>query len=79
VKETLKRFPEVAVDPKPQVGIAEFADSSINISYRYWVRTAVYYQISYAVNLAVFKALQAAKITIPYPQSEVRVLEPLKK
>jgi small conductance mechanosensitive channel len=70
----LEKFSDVAQDPKPQVGIQGFEDYYIEIGYRYWIPTVRYFQISCAVNLAVYKALEEAKITIPYPQQEVRVL-----
>ncbi|MEM9160659.1 MAG: mechanosensitive ion channel family protein, partial [Verrucomicrobiota bacterium] len=64
----------VADDKEPQVGIENFGDSSIDIGYRYWVRTKNYYSIKYAVNLEIFKALKAAGVGIPFPQREVRIL-----
>ena len=73
VGETLQKFSEVAREPKPQIGIEAFADSSINISYRYWILTAKYFQTFYAVNLAVYNALSEAGIKIPYPQREIRI------
>lgn len=59
---------------KPQIGVSEFADSSINIGIRFWAPTTKYFQIRYQVNLAIFKALKQANITIPFPQREVRIL-----
>jgi len=58
----------------PQVGIDEFADSSINIGYRIWVPTTQYYQTKYACNLLVLDALKSQDIPIPFPQREVRML-----
>ena len=74
IKQTLKQFPEVVSTPPAQIGIKEFGDSSVNISYRYWVPTDRYNQISGAVNLAVFKAFQAANIEIPFPQRELHII-----
>ena len=48
--------------------------SSINIGYRYWVKTHDYYAIQYAAKLAVFKALKNADITIPFPQRDVHLI-----
>ncbi len=64
----------VTKNPPPQVGIENFGDSSINIGYRYWIPTIKYFQTLYAINLAIFKAFQAAKISIPYPQRDVRII-----
>lgn len=74
ITNTLARFSKVAQNPVPQIGIEAFGDSSINIGMRYWVPTKEYYQTLYAVNLAIYEALEKARITIPFPQREIRVL-----
>lgn len=73
IKNTLAAFGEVATEPAPQIGIGNFGDSSVNLSYRYWVPTQKYFQTLHAVNLAVYKALSKATITIPFPQREVLI------
>ena len=79
IQTTLSEFPEVASSPKPQIGIQEFADSSVNIAYRYWVPTEKYFQNVHAINLAVYKAINRAGINIPYPQRDVHLVsEPSK-
>ena len=74
IRSTLKKQSGVQQTPVPQVGIESFGDSSINIGMRYWVPTKDYYHAMYAANLAVFRALQQARITIPFPQREVRMV-----
>lgn len=74
LEQALKQFREIVTNPKPQIGIKEFADSAINLGYRYWVPTAQGAQIAGAVNLAIYKALQNAGIKIPYPQREVHIV-----
>ena len=74
IQKAISGFPEVAKTPKPQVGLQEFGDSSLNIGCRYWIPTTKYFQTLCAINLAIHKALAAAQITIPYPQREVRII-----
>ncbi|MDD5226158.1 MAG: mechanosensitive ion channel family protein [Candidatus Omnitrophica bacterium] len=74
IQKTIAGFSSVSQAPKPQVGLQEFGDSSINIGCRYWIPTTKYFQTLCAINLAIYKALAAAKITIPFPQREVRIL-----
>ena len=74
VKECLDATENVSQDPPPQVGIEAFADSSVNIGYRYWVTTEMYYQTQYKVNLSVFTAFKEQGVNIPFPQREVRIL-----
>jgi small conductance mechanosensitive channel len=74
IQDAFKKVSRVAQKPAPQIGIEAFGDSSINIAMRYWVPTKEYYHTLYEANLAIYKALKTAKITIPYPQREVRLL-----
>ncbi len=75
VREALSRLSAVAKKPEPQIGIDSFGDSAINIGMRYWVPTREYYPSLYAANLAVYNALKAARVSIPFPQLEVRMQE----
>lgn len=74
IKETLKQFTQIISEPAPQIGIQEFADSSINIGMRYWIPTKQYFGTLYEVNLAVYKALAAAEIAIPFPQQDIHII-----
>ena len=75
VRAVLANNEDVCQDPAPQVGIAEFADSAINIGLRYWVPTKKYFQTNFLVNEAIHAALAEQGITIPFPQRDVRILE----
>jgi len=74
IQTVLQNIPEIVTEPAPQIGIEEFADSSVNIGMRYWVPTKKYFQILYQANLAVYNALAQAGITIPFPQRDVHML-----
>ena len=74
IRKTVESFEPVAKTPRPQIGIREFGDSSVNIGMRYWIPTSQYFNTLYAVNLAVYKAVTGAGIRIPCPQREIRVL-----
>jgi small conductance mechanosensitive channel len=74
-EDTRKATRTIEADtPAPQIGIQEFADSSVNIGMRYWVPTKQYFQTLYQANLAVYSALNEAGITIPFPQRDVHML-----
>jgi len=73
ISKLLANAAEVVSEPHPQVGIEEFGDSSVNIGYRYWVPSRKFFQSSYTINLAVYRAVKGAGITIPFPQREVLV------
>lgn len=75
LKAALKPFAErVCQEPAPQVGIETFAASGITMGVRVWLPTESYHQLRYQLNQAMFDALSQAKIEIPFPQCEVRLL-----
>ena len=74
IKETLDGFQEISKAPPPQVGIQEFAGSSINIGLRYWIPTKIYFQTLFKANLAVYKRLKEGNIQIPIPQRDVHIV-----
>lgn len=59
---------------KPQIGIGEFADSSINIDLRIWTHTESLYAAKFKANKAIYLALQEANIEIPFPQRDVHLI-----
>ena len=73
ILNVLKENKNIASFPLPQVGIDEFGDSSINISYRYWVETQNYFNVKYMVNMEVYNKLKENNVTIPFPQHEVTI------
>ena len=75
VREAILSVASVATEPQPQIGIASFGDSSINIDYRVWVPSERYFELLHEINLKVFQALGANGIAIPFPQREVRMLD----
>ncbi|WP_419777840.1 mechanosensitive ion channel family protein [Malaciobacter marinus] len=74
ILEVFDEFKEyISSSAKPQVGIKEFGDSSVNIEYRYWAKTDSYFEIQYKVNLAIFETLKKNSIQIPYPIRDVYI------
>lgn len=76
ISDTVLQLEGVAHDPKPQIGIAAFGDSSINIDYRVWIPTDRYFELLHGLNLSIYRALQTNNINIPFPQREVTLLKP---
>ncbi len=74
IRRVLNAQDNVIKSKSPEVGICEFADSSVNIEYRYWAPTGNYFHTVHQVNLAVFEAFRTEQVAIPFPQREVRML-----
>lgn len=60
-------------DPAPFIAVAELADSSVNFTLRVWGDVADYWGIYFDNLEAIKKALDAANISIPYPQTDVHL------
>ncbi|MDO6562288.1 mechanosensitive ion channel family protein [Amphritea sp. 1_MG-2023] len=73
IRAQLQANPGIVKEPAPQVGIANFGDSSVDIAYRYWVPTKQLFELQFQVNGAIYKAFNEADIEIPFPQREVTV------
>ena len=66
----------VLSDPAPSVSLIEFADSGITLELSAWIADPEAGQtgLRSQINLAIWREFQRAKIEIPYPQREVRIL-----
>lgn len=68
IKNVIDGFDSISSEHKPIIGIEKFGENAVQIGMRYWVPTRRFFKMQYEVNLAVYKALGEAKLTIPYPQ-----------
>lgn len=59
---------------EPLVGIANFGDSSVDFEIRVWADSNKINAAKFAINKAVWDALQSNRIDIPFPQREVKML-----
>ena len=65
--------PKVMKNPAPFVGVVELGDSSVNLAVRPHCAPADYWDVYFDVYEAGKEALDAAKITIPFPQLDVHM------
>lgn len=75
IEQVLKNNGQVLDEPAPTIGVAELGDSSINIAVRPWVRTGDYWPTLYALNETIKGEFDGANISIPYPQTDVHLIE----
>jgi small conductance mechanosensitive channel len=76
VNDVLRLNPRVLKDPAPVVRVSHLADSSINIVVKPWVGVPDFGLVSGEVSKAIVEEFRARKISIPFPQREVRFLNP---
>ena len=63
----------VLKDPAPQIVLSKCADSSLDFAVRVWVKTADYWPVNFRLLDKGKRALDAAGISIPFPQMDVHV------
>ena len=73
IKDVISTCSDTSDEQEPIIGIESFGDSSVNISYRYWVISDKFFKTQYEVNIKIFDALKDASITIPFPQREIKI------
>lgn len=74
VRGVLSKNTRVLKEPVPGVGVSLLADSSINIAIRPWTAVADGGPAQAEIYQAIVEQFRANKITIPFPQREVRML-----
>jgi small conductance mechanosensitive channel len=74
IQNVIEGFENVSTETKAIVGIERFGESSVEIGIRYWVPTRNFFKTQYEVNMAIYKGLKQANISIPYPQRDIRIV-----
>ena len=60
--------------PAPEVYVAELADSSVNLSLRFWANNEDFWAAHFAVMETLKARFDAAGIEIPFPQRDVHLI-----
>jgi small conductance mechanosensitive channel len=76
VNDVLKQNQRVLKVPAPIVVVSLLADSSIQIAVKPWVNVPDHVPAGGEVNKAIVEEFRARNISIPFPQREVRLLDP---
>jgi small conductance mechanosensitive channel len=74
IREILSKNARVLKDPSAGVGVSSLADSSVNISIMPWVAVTDFGAAGGELNKAILEEFRARKISIPFPQREIRLL-----
>lgn len=73
ISNIINRHELIISDPEPFVGVTQHADSSVNFVVRVWCKTSDYWTVHFDLLEQVKVKFDEEKITIPYPQMDVRV------
>jgi small conductance mechanosensitive channel len=75
IKNIMQADSRILKEPAAAVTVAELADSSVNLAVRPWVKTEDYWGVFADMNERIKNAFDDDDISIPYPQSEVRIVQ----
>lgn len=73
--ELLQEQEDILKDPAPAVVVTELADSSVNLSVRFWARNEVFWDRHWYTIEEGKRRLEAAGISIPFPQRDVHFFD----
>jgi small conductance mechanosensitive channel len=76
IMDTISADARVHDDPEPMTAVSELADSSVNFVIRVWCDSGDYWGVKFDLTKALKLQLDAANISIPYPQRMVHMVAP---
>ena len=71
MQELLNAEPLVLKDPAPEVLVSELADSSVQLTLRYWTKTGDYWDAFWSIKGKLKPQIESAGLNIPFPQRVV--------
>lgn len=74
ILEVLANDERIDKDPAPVVKLTNLGDSSLDLTVRCWTDTANYWDVYFDNLEAIKEALDAANISIPFPQRDVHII-----
>lgn len=75
LQTVIQKEPRFMTDPSPQVMVQAMADSSVNLQLRAWASVEDYWDVYWKANKMVKEQIDAAGLTIPFPQRDVHLIQ----
>ena len=79
LRDYLMKNEFVLKDPAPQVLVADLADSSVNLTLRFWAVRENYWKAFWSVKEGLKSTIESAGLNIPFPQRVITFANPLPK
>ena len=73
LKTLLTANAQILQNPAPEVLVSELADSSVNLTLRFWAKTEDYWGVYWTVKRQLKETLESAGLHIPFPQRVITV------
>lgn len=71
LQSVIQNEPRFLAEPAPQMMVQAMADSSVNLQLRAWANVEDYWDVYWDTNKKIKEQIEAAGLTIPFPQREV--------
>jgi len=71
--ELAKGDKRILNEPLPFIGVTELADSSVNLTFRVWVKSDDYWGVFFDMNEKVYNSFNKSGIQIPFPQMDIHL------
>jgi small conductance mechanosensitive channel len=75
IRDVIEKDGRVLKNPGTTIAVSELADSSVNFVVRPWVKADDYWDVYFSAMENIKKEMDAAGISIPYPQRDVHLYE----
>ena len=75
LKQVMAAESRILADPAAEVMVTELGDSAVVLTCRLWVDRGDYWAVKFDVTRAMKEALDAAGISIPFPQRDVHLFQ----
>lgn len=73
LRELIQNEARLLTDPPAQVMVQALADSSVNLQLRAWASVADYWDVYWELNRLMKEKIEAAGLTIPFPQHDIHM------
>ena len=73
LNDFIKEDQRIFTEPDPFIGLAELADSSVNLTVRVWAKTSDYWNIFFEMNEKVYTRFADYGLHIPFPQMDIHL------
>ena len=68
---------KIVKDPAPEVLVDQLADSSVNLTLRFWTTSADYWDVYWMVKAQLKSTIEDAGLNIPFPQRVITFATPI--
>ena len=73
LQSVIQNEPRFLVEPAPKMMVQAMADSSVNLQLRAWASVENYWDVYWSANKKIKEQIEAAGLTIPFPQRDVHL------